>query len=185
LVHVHRLGYVSAPFGLVASLLLVLSVAVARLPQNFVAVWERDAPLQGDAATWAFRLLFLAASGQAIYGALRMLRVEGLERAFTRNGATRPSPERLLRSIARVAAALVALTILYALAAVGLTGERSFWWPFVILAMVQGAWYLRAMGPIITWAFATAFDHEPSWRPGRPPRGEPPDFCPPLARGFE
>jgi hypothetical protein len=60
---------------------MVLSVAVARLPKSLVEQLQRNSPLTGTEAGWAYRLLAAIAAAQVLYGGFRVLRVERVRKA--------------------------------------------------------------------------------------------------------
>ena len=136
-----------APFLIVAAIGLILTVAVFRLPEEFVANMKRDRPLDLAAAGWVFRLLALAATAQALYVGLSLLRPEKL-RAERRADPTPStvSVERSVRVIARTAAITAGLTLVYGLGAFVLTGERASVWLFLLIFAAQMAWNYRQTG---------------------------------------
>ena len=69
------------PFAFVLAVLMVLSVAVARLPESLVEQLQRNSPLTGTEAGWAYRLLAAVAVAQVLYGGFRVLRVERVRKA--------------------------------------------------------------------------------------------------------
>jgi len=173
-----------APFGAAAAAIAVTSILVASLPAILVEQIERARVLSDAQAGWAYRLLIAAAVAQALYGGFSILRPERLEAARRRDPKTAGMSRRaLIASVARNAAGMVLLTLVYGLAAFGVTGERGGFWPFVALAVAQGAWYYREVGAVARWL---GFQPEPVeeqagahvWR------REPHDYCPPLVRGL-
>ena len=171
------------PFVYAAAVLIVVCVAVLRLPDSFVAQLERNRTLSSSQAGWAYRLLAAAAIGQAAYGGFVILRAERIQKelAKDRKLATMPRYELVL-SVARNAATMAVLTLVYGAAALWVTGERGGFWLFPLIAIAQGAWYIRQTGAVAQWL---AFQPEPVV--GRTPSvwvREPPDYCPPLARGL-
>jgi hypothetical protein len=122
------------PFAVAAALLLVVTIAVFRLPEAFVADMKRDGLITGDSADLAFAFIATMAFGQAAYVGYVIL-----------------SPERIAdagdpTAVARFAAGMASLTLVYAVAAFVLTGLRAGFWYFVILEIAQGAWYYRQVG---------------------------------------
>lgn len=173
------------PFAIVAAILLVLCVAVARLPESFIAMLERRSPFTISEAGWAYRLLAFAAIAQALYGGFSLLRPARVERARrTDPKLARLTRARLTGLIARTAATMVAFTLAYGIAALGVRGQRGGFWLFPVLAAAQGAWYYREVGQIAGWL---GFQDEAG--SDDPARGlwtrEPADYCPPIARGLE
>ena len=171
------------PFALVLAVLMVLSLAVARLPESLVEQLQRNTPLPGTEGGWAYRLLAAVAVVQVLYGGFRVLRVERVKKAQETDAkvARMPRP-RLLGSIARNAAGMILLTFVYGLAAFLVTGQRGGYWLFVVLFLAQGAWYYRQVGDIGRWlGFQPEVVAQPSsavWM------REPDDYCPPLARSL-
>jgi hypothetical protein len=170
-------------FAVVAAITAILSIAVARLPESFIAQLERSRPFTTSQAGWAYRILALVAIGQALWAGFALLRPEKVV------AARRSDPkladvgnERMLSMTAHTAAFIPLLTLVYGVAALWLTGQRGGFWLFVFVAVVQTAWYYRLVGD--TGKFL-AFQPEPKPSPG--PEAwirEPPDYCPPLARGL-
>jgi len=171
------------PFAVVAAVLLVLSIAIARLPESLVEQLQRNSLLTGTEAGWAYRLLVAFAVIQVLYGGFRVLRVERVKRALECDAKvasmTRP---RLLSSIARNAAGMIFLTFVYGLAAFLTTGQRGGYWLFAVLFVAQGAWYFRQVGDIGRWL---GFQPERTTHPSAAVwQREPDDYCPPLARSL-
>jgi hypothetical protein len=141
-----------APFSLAAAIVVVVSIAVARLPDTLMDVVQRHSVLNGGAAGWALRLLALAAAAQATYGAFGIFRPERVETAMRlQEDVAALSSQELVSTLSRTAALMVVLTVVYGLALVSLTGERGGFWLFVLLAGGQGAWYYRECGRIAAW----------------------------------
>jgi hypothetical protein len=172
-----------APFWVTAAILLVVCIGVLRLPESFVAQVERNRPLSSSQAGWAYRLIAVVAIAQAAYGGFFLLRPEAIRKARDKDQKVAAMlRDRVVSLVARNAAFMVALTLVYGIAALGLTGERGGFWLFVVVAVAQGAWYYRQVGEIGRWlSFQPATE-------SRGPRGEwrrePADYCPPLARGL-
>jgi hypothetical protein len=171
------------PLAFVLSVLMVLSVAVARLPESLVEQLQRNSPLTGTEAGWAYRLLVAVAVAQVLYGGFRVLRVERVKKAQdTDPKVARMSRPRLLSSIARNAAGMIFLTFVYGLAAFLVTGQRGGYWLFAVLFLAQGGWYYRQVGDIGHWL---GFQPEVIPRPSSAVWvREPDDYCPPLARSL-
>lgn len=165
------------------AILVVVCIGVLRLPDSFVAQVERSRPLSSSQAGWAYRLIAAAAIAQAAYGGFFLLRPETIRKARDKDRKIAAMPrERILSLVARNAALMVVLTLVYGIAALAITGERGGFWLFPLIAVAQGAWYYRQAGEIGRWlSFRTVTE-----TPG--PRGEwrrePADYCPPLARGL-
>jgi hypothetical protein len=137
------------PFGVAAAALLIVSVAVFRLPQAFVADLQRDGVLTGDAADVAFVLFGAAALVQAAYGGFVLLRPERIETALAADARPPGAPRAdALSSVAWNAAGIASLTLVYGVAAFALTGLRGGLWLFVVLELLQGAWYFRQVGVV-------------------------------------
>jgi hypothetical protein len=164
--------------------MLIVFVAVARLPELFVAQMERNSPLSFAQAGWAFRLLALAAVLQAAYGGFSILQVDRVRESWDDD----PKMARMTRNdvaalVARNAAIMVGLTLVYGLADFFLTGERGSFWFFALLAVLQAAWYFRQTRKITEY-LALQQEPEKNESGGRWER-EPDDYVPPLARSFE
>jgi hypothetical protein len=170
------------PFAFVLAVLMVLSVAVARLPESLVEQLQRNSPLTGTEAGWAYRLLAAVAVAQVL-GGFRILRIERVRKAQeTDPEVARMSRSRLLGSTARNAAGMIFLTFVYGLAAFLVTGQRGGYWLFAVLFLAQGAWYYRQVGDIGRWL---EFQPEVVARPSSAVWiREPDDYCPPLARSL-
>jgi hypothetical protein len=136
-------------FGVAAAALLIVSVAVFRLPQAFVADLQRDGVLTGDAADVAFVLFAAAALAQSAYGGFVLLRPERIETALAADARLATAPRAVaLASVAWNAAGIASLTLVYGVAAFALTGLRGGFWLFVVLELLQGAWYFRQVGVV-------------------------------------
>jgi hypothetical protein len=168
-------------------LLIVLGIvclAVIRLPGSFLTQINDHKPLDDTQAGWAYRLLVFVAMAQAVYGAFGVLQTERVRKARERDEKVRAmSREEIVVSLARNAAGMCALTLVYGLAALGLTGQRGGFWVFPGLILLQAAWYYRQLGEIAKWiefqpAFIATEPPTSGWSPG------PPDYTPPLARGL-
>ena len=134
-------------FVVVAALALIFAIAVFRLPEEFVADLKRDRPLDLAASGWLYRLLALVAAAQAAYIGLSLLRPQRLhdDRLQDSKLATLTA-EAATRSVARNAAGMAALTLLYGLGALILTGERGGMWLFLSIFAAQLAWNYRQTG---------------------------------------
>ena len=175
------------PFAAVGAIVGILSLALFRLPESFVNQIENDRPLSGPQSDWAYRLLFLAALGQALYGGFVTLHPERLEKARKKDPKTRAmSRERLLTSVARTAAGMIALTLVYSLAAFAITRQRGGYWLFLVLIVAQMAWYLRQVRVVGSWlAYQPANVNPLEDGPDASWNAAPPDYIPPIARGLE
>lgn len=140
------------PFAIAAAVTLVVAVAIFRLPEEFVANLRAGRPFSATQAGWIVRLLVLAAVTQAAYVGFAILRPEKVEAARERDGSLgAESPEGVARSVARNAALVPLLTLVYGASTVALTGERGTFWLFLVIALAQLAWYYRAAGEIAGW----------------------------------
>lgn len=172
------------PFVIVAVVIAVVCIAVLRLPDTFLALLDRNTPFTTAQTGWAYRLLAFAALAQALYGGFVLLRPDHVEQARKKDPklATK-SRAQLVGIVARTAASMTLFTLLYGLAAFGVSGQRGGFWLFPLLALAQGTWYYRQVGQIGSW-----MGFQPEAGSDAPPRGlwqrEPPDYCPPLARGL-
>jgi hypothetical protein len=166
-----------------AVVIFIVSLAVFRLPDSYVAQVERNTPLSDSQAGWAYRLLAFAAIGQAAYGGFSIIQVERVRKARKADPRTAAmTGEETVRSLARTGAGMVVLTLVYGVASFYVSGQRGGFWLFVLVAVAQGAWYYRQVGQVAKWAMQQpdvdpkAQLRPPSWQP------EPPDYSPPLGR---
>lgn len=174
----------TGPFLFSGAVVAVACVAMARLPDAFIAVFERSRPLNDAQGGWAYRFLVVASVAQAAYGGFVVLRVETIMRARAQAPKVGAMPRgRILITVARNAAFMVSLTLVYGLAAFWITGERGGFWLFPLLAIAQLAWYYRQVGQIASWLRFQP-DVEGARGPAHVWQREPPDYCPPLARGL-
>ena len=170
------------PFGIAIAVLAILTVAVFRLPEAFVAQLERSARLIGSQADWAFRLLLAVAVGQAAYAAFMVLRVDRVRSSIAADERLRRKARpALMASISRNAAAIPLLTLVYAIAFLWLTGRRAGVWAFVLIAVLQVGWYYRQTGEIGRWLM---LEPEPPPERKAPWSRRDEDYCPPIARGL-
>lgn len=171
------------PFAVGAGVLAIVVVAAARLPESFVNGLERRGPFSFAQAAWIFRLFLAAALIQALYTGFVRLRAERIQQALEGDEkAARWPREKLIAVIARNAAIAALTTLIYGIVLLGLTGLRGSFWAFPLLALAQGAWYYRLVGDVARWA---SFQPERSSKPAPSEwQREPPDYCPPLARGL-
>ena len=173
----------AGPFLFSGAFVAVVCVAMARLPDSFIAVFERSRPLNDAQGGWAYRFLIAAAVVQAAYGGFVVLRAETIRRARAQDSKIAATPRaRILLTVARNAAFMVILTLGYGLAGFYITGERGGFWLFPLLAVAQLAWYYRQVGQIASWLRfqpdVERIGEARAWQ------REPPDYCPPLARGL-
>lgn len=169
------------PFLIAATVLFMICLAMARLPDAYASQLERNSPFTSSQAGWAYRLLALAALAQAAYGGFSLFQVERVRKARAEDEKTASmSSGELVRSLARTAAGMSLLTIVYGIASFYVSGQRGGFWLFALIAVAQGAWYVRQVGQIARWL---------ELQPAAPPRnktsawkGEPPDYSPPLGR---
>jgi hypothetical protein len=173
------------PFGVVGALTLVVCIAVIRLPDTFIALLERNSPFTSSAQMgWAYRLLAFAAVGQILYGGFVLLRPERVDAARKKDPKLAlASRSKITGIVARTAASMTLMTLVYGLASLGVTGQRGGFWLFPLLAVAQGAWYYHQVGQIAQW-----MGFQPEAATDETPRAlwkrEPEDYCPPLARGL-
>ena len=173
------------PFLIVGAGLAIAFVAIARLPESYVAQMARNRPFfeSRAEADWAYRLLTVVAFAQAIYGGFVLLQIDRVKRSRERESAVAAMPRSdLLALVTRAAAVLVALTFVYGVATFWVTGQRGGFWLFAALSVAQIAWYFRQVNVI-----ARYLDFQPEPRPAREPapwNQAPADYCPPLARGL-
>lgn len=172
------------PFAIVAVAIAVVCIAVLRLPDTVLALLARNTPFTTAQTGWAYRLLAFAALAQALYGGFVVLRPDHVEEARDKDPKLAAKPRtQLVAIVARTAASMTFFTVLYGLAAFGVSGQRGGFWLFPLLAAAQGAWYYRQVGQVAEW-----LGFQPEAASDAPARGlwqrEPPDYCPPLARGL-
>ena len=171
----------TSPFIALGAVMLIVFVAVARLPEAFVSQLENGSPLSSAQAGWAFRLMAIAAVAQAAYGGFSLLRVDRVRESWVSDPKmTEMTRAEVAALVSRNAAILVVLTLVYGLALLGLTGERGSFWLFALLAVLQAAWYFRQTHQITEY-LARQPEKEKEKKGGRWQR-EPDDYCPPLAR---
>lgn len=173
------------PFIVVAAVIAILSVAIARLPDSLVIAIERDRFLESSsAAGWAYRLLAFFALAQIVYGGFYVFRIDHVKRSRAEDPKVAAMTRmQVMTSLARNAAGMIFLTFIYGLAAFGVTGQRGGFWLFPFLCVLQGAWYFREIGGVARWlGFQpdTAVEQIPEavWK------REPPDYTPPIARSL-
>lgn len=172
------------PFIVASSILVIVSLAMARLPESLVAQLGRNAPLNGSASGWAYRLLAFIAVAQVAYGGFAVFRIDRVEKARAGDPKVAAMPhEDVIGSLSRNAAGMVLLTLLYGLASFWVTGQRGGFWLFPLLCVAQGAWYLREAGIIARWMTfqpPAGCDEVPEavWQ------REPPGYSPPIARAM-
>ena len=172
------------PFIGFAAVGVVACIVILSLPESLIAQMERNRALDSGQAGWAYRFLVLFALVAAAFSMFRAITIDAVKRSMERNPKARSStPQRIIDSISQNAAAIPLLTIVYGVASVFFTGQRGGFWLFPLIALGQGAWHYRSVGEIARWV---SFQPEPEpedeisteWK------REPPDYCPPLARGL-
>lgn len=163
---------------------VVACVVVAALPESLVAQMERNRALSSGQAGWAYRLLVLFALAAAAYTMFRAITIESIQRSQARSEKVRAlSPERIVDSVSQNAAALPLLTIVYGVTSLIFTGQRGGFWLFPVIALAQGTWHYRSVGEIARW-LSYQPEPEPEEEVSTEWKREPPDYCPPLARGL-
>jgi hypothetical protein len=173
-----------APFVIFFIALAIVCLAVLRLPDSFLSSLRHNKPLDDVQADWAYRLLVFVALAQAIYGGFGILQPERVRKARERDEKTGAmSKEEIVVSIARNAAGMCALTMIYGLASLALTGQRGGFWVFPGVAFVQATWYLRQVFEIARW-----IEFQPAYVRKETPALEwdaaSSDYTPPIARGL-
>lgn len=172
------------PFLAFGAVGVVACVVIASLPDSLIAQIERNRALTSGQAGWAYRLLVLFALAAAAYGMFRAFTVDAVKRSQERSAKARAlSPERAIDSVSQNAAAIPLLTIVYGVASLVFTGQRGGFWLFPLIALGQGAWHYRSVGEIARW-LSFQPEPEPEEEVSTEWRREPPDYCPPLARGL-
>jgi hypothetical protein len=171
------------PFAVATAVLVIVEVAVFRLPSTLLDQIEANGPFTSVQADWAYRLLAFAALGQAIFVGFRVLRIERVQHSLESDPKLgEMSKSQIVASLARAAAGMALLTLVYGLSALFIGGQRGGFWLFVLLTLAQLAWYFRQTGVIAQWL---EFQPEPTPHRIRDVwRREPPDYCPPLTRGL-
>ncbi|HEX2295781.1 MAG TPA: hypothetical protein VHN37_10775 [Actinomycetota bacterium] len=163
---------------------VVACIVILALPDSLIAQMERNRALDSGQAGWAYRLLVAFALAAAAFTMFRAFTVDSVKRSQERIAKARTmTPQRIVDSVAQNAAAVPLLTIVYGVASIFFTGQRGGFWLFPLIALGQGAWHYRSVGEIARWL---SFQPEPEaeeevsteWK------REPPDYCPPLARGL-
>jgi hypothetical protein len=165
-----------------ASILLIVSIAVARLPESLVSSIENNRTFTNTQAGWAYRLLALAAVVQALYGGFMILRIDRVKHAREKDPkVAEMTHDRVIASLSRNAAGMVMWTLVYGIAAFVITGERGGFWLFPFLCLLQLAWYFREIGSIARWL---EFQPEPEREAMAAWVREPPGYLPPIARAL-
>lgn len=169
-------------FAVATALLVIVSIAVARLPESFVEQLRRNRPFDMSGSGWLYRLLAGVAIAQAFYVGFVALRTEKVGEARSKDQKlAHMTRSETVRSVARNAAAIALLTLVYGLSALALTGERGGYWLFAFVTLLQLAWYYRQVGQIAAWIeFQPEFGADVSVEQAQD-TGE--DHVPPLARG--
>jgi hypothetical protein len=172
------------PFVLFGAAGIVACIVVAALPESLVAQMERNRALSSGQAGWAYRLLVVFALAAAAYTMSKAITVDSVKRSQDRSEKVRALPaERVIDSVSQNAAALPLLTIVYGIASLIFTGQRGGFWLFPLIALGQGAWHYRSVGEIARW-LSFQPEPEPEEEISTEWKREPPDYCPPLARGL-
>ncbi|MGH2806898.1 MAG: hypothetical protein ACRDKT_06455 [Actinomycetota bacterium] len=170
-------------FIFAASIVVIVSIAVARLPDSLVVSIENSRAFTNDQAGWAYRLLALAAIAQAFYGGFAILRIDRVKRALENDPKiAEMAHERVIASLSRNAAGMVMWTLIYGVAAFVITGERGGFWLFPLACLLQLAWYFREIGAIARW-----LEFQPEPQQGRAIAAwvrEPSGYVPPIARAL-
>ena len=168
---------------MVGAILAIAYVAMARLPESYVARLARNRPLPSNQADWAYRLLAIAAFAQAVYGGFVLLHSERVHQLRTTEQKVAALPrERILALVVRNAAVLVFLTFVYGIAAFVITGQRGGFWLFALLSLLQAAWYVRQINVVARYL---DFQKDPEPKRSSSWKQPPPDYTPPLARGLD
>ncbi|MDQ4144493.1 MAG: DUF3329 domain-containing protein [Actinomycetota bacterium] len=172
------------PLLVVAAVLAIAFLAMARLPESYVAQLARSRPLGRDQADWAYRLLAFAAFAQAVYGGFVLLHSDRIHELRTNDERVAAmSRERVLALVIRNAAVTIFLTFVYGIAAFFITGQRGGFWLFALLTVLQGAWYFRQVN-VVARFLEFQRDPEPP-RPSGAWREPPQDYTPPIVRGLQ
>ena len=171
------------PFAVAAALVLIATLFAFRLPESLLLQIERNGPFSQAQADWAYRMIALAAIVQAAFVGLVVLSIDKVQETIEKEPRlTHMSKQQVADSLSRSAAGMSLLTLAYGLSALFISGRRGGFWLFVAVTVAQLAWYFRRIGVIAHW-----FEFQPEPTPERIRsvwRREPPDYCPPLARGL-
>ena len=170
------------PFLVSLFVLFIVCLAMARLPEAYASRLQRNSPFTAAQGDWAYRLLALAALAQAFYGGFVLLQIDKVRktRLEDEKTAAMTAPE-LIKSLARVAAGMSVLTLVYGIASFYVRGQRGGFWLFPLIAIIQLAWYWRQVGQIAKWLELQP-PIEISKAQGAVWTKEPPDYSPPLGR---
>ena len=170
------------PFLVAFIVLFIVCLAMVRLPEAYASRLQRNSPFSAAEAGWAYRLLALAAIGQAFYGGFVLLQIEKVRKARKEDERTASmTVPQLVRSLARTGAGMSLLTLVYGIASFYVRGERGGFWLFALISLIQIAWYLRQVNQIANWLELQPAI-EPANRKGAAWSKEPPDYSPPLGR---
>ena len=171
-------------FILVGVIALVFGIAVSRLPDSFLTNIENASPLAVTQRLWLIRFLGLFASAQALYVGLSVLRIETVRQARMEERYAAMPFDKLVGALARNSAFAIWLTILYGFVGLALTGNRGSFWLFLVIALLQIAWYYRQTGEIARW-LALQVAPDAVARSSEVWEREPDDYSPPLLRGMK
>lgn len=172
------------PFAFTAALVGIITLAIFRLPEPFVAQIQNSGFLSLSARGWAFRLLAFFALIQALYMGYSVLRTERVKSAREREPRiARMTRPKVMSSLVRSAVGALILTVIYGIAAFAATGFRAGFWLFAGIAVAQGLWYYRQLGVIARW-----LGFQPESTSDERASGAwvaaPLDYCPPIARAL-
>lgn len=172
------------PFLAFGAVGVVACIVILALPESLLAQMERNRALSSGQAGWAYRLLVLFALAAAAFSMFRAITIDSVKRSRERNPkAMAMTPKRVVDSVAQNAASIPLLTIVYGVASLIFTGQRGGFWLFPLIALGQGAWHYRSVGEIARW-LSYQPEPEPEEEVSTEWKREPPDYCPPLARGL-
>ncbi|MDQ3962360.1 MAG: hypothetical protein M3277_00350 [Actinomycetota bacterium] len=164
---------------------IFLCVLVVQIPDTFLTQLERNRPLTDAQAGWAYRLIAFFAVVQIVYGGFSVFSIERVQAARAKyHTLASMTPESIVTSLARNAAAMVGLTLAYGLATIAITGLRGGFWLFPVLATAQAGWYYREIGQIARWRSFQPIpaERDPDRGAWKPPG---PGHVPALARGMQ
>lgn len=176
------------PFAISCAVMGIVTLALMRLPESLVSQLRRNRPLSSTQAGWAYRLMALAAVAQALYVGFMVMRPEKVRSARENDeGLARLSRKEIVATVARNAALIPLLTIVFGLAAFALTGERGGYWLFFVVCIAQLAWYFRSSGEIGRFmSFQPEFGEGAVKDTTEMAAGaSDPHYVPPLARGVD
>lgn len=135
------------PFGAATTVVLIVSIAVLRLPDQLITEIRLGRPFSPSQTGAIFFILAVVAGAQALYVGLKVLRIEAIDEARS-EASEAPSSVALVRTVSRETAWIPLLTLVYGLSDLAFTGERAGYWLFLLICLAQLGWYYRRTGVI-------------------------------------